>query len=59
MVARDVIVSDPEQRIGPPLERGWSLHGSEGSSPDDVTTGPQRLDSPDSFPRQSCRPRRQ
>lgn len=33
MTASDVIVSDPEQVLGPLFESGWSLHSSEAETP--------------------------
>lgn len=36
MAASDVVVSDPEQVLGPLFESGWSLHGSEAETPDAI-----------------------
>lgn len=36
MTASDVIVSDPEQVLGPLFESGWSLHSSEAETPDAI-----------------------
>ncbi|GHE72055.1 hypothetical protein GCM10019059_34620 [Camelimonas fluminis] len=34
MVARDIVIADPDRHFGPLLEHGWSLHNSEASHPD-------------------------